>query len=855
MNQLLFKLIWWHILLLLAGIIPVSAKTSTSPIDVQHLSLKLAIDWPKKQVSGTAVLTIALLSRTSTITLDAAMLSVHAIQLQNSAALPFHYPVGEQKDQLQISLDREHKTGDIIRIAIDYTTQWVNATDPSAIGGSTGKGIRFFEPSATEPNRRKQVWSMGEGEGNRYWFPCHDVPGDLLTTDFTATVDEKLIVISNGKLISQQNNGDHTVSFFYRMDRPYPNHKIAFVAGEYVRLQDKLNNTRILNYAYPDEKEATAATIERLPDMIRFYTTLTGKPYPYADYTQVFVQELPWGRGCGGFAVQTENMVDDHATHADYLYLWDMLESESLAGQWFGNDISCAGWKHYWLDKSFSRYLSCMYDEYKNGKEEMLLYQLSFDKASYFADWNASYRRPVAADPSDVNTSVNDNYSNSRGALVLHMLRKQLGEKNWHKTIRQYVQTNSGKAVTTGDLCKAITKATGQQLDWFFDQWVYKMGHPEFEVTTHHDPAKKQLTIRVRQTQAIDSSAAYGQVVFFKGKLSIEIDQAIQEVFIEPKEENVFHFSSPQAPQLVNFDYEKTWIATIKEERTTAEWLYMLDRSRDVAARQKAMTELVRIAQDTSVKNKEEIYAGFRKLALSPAYWRLRYNAIVWLQRILLAQPGKQTIDENTRKMLLQVIKKDTAWVRTAALFLLGATGDQQYTRLYLQYLNDKSERVVNAAAIALGKCKAPEAYAALVQLKDKPSWKNQSLISSLNGLKELGDKRAVDFALQYITASQLPHWTLGVAVWDHRLAAAETLAALGETGQAFRLVKEQFTKAVQENNSNDIFYNLLLIAILGDPAGKEIFHQMETRYEGDENALAAISTFATRFEQSLHNK
>lgn len=106
-------------------------------------------------------------------------------------------------------------------------------------------------------------------------------------------------------------------------------------------------------------------------------------------------------------------------------------------------------------------------------------------------------------------------------------------------------------------------------------------------------------------------------------------------------------------------------------------------------------------------------------------------------------------------------------------------TGDKSYTPIYLEALNDYSDRVVFMGAIALGKTKDPKALDALLKLPEKPSWKNQSLISALYGLKELKDPRGLDISLKSLTDSEKSHWNLATPIWDHRLAAVHSLVAL----------------------------------------------------------------------------
>jgi aminopeptidase N len=378
-------------------------------------------------------------------------------------------------------------------------------------------------------------------------------------------------------------------------------------------------------------------------------------------------------------------------------------------------------------------------------------------------------------------------------------------------------------------------------------------------VTKSYDSIQKKLKLTAKQIQKKDSDGIYPQVQFFQGKIQIEIDNRIEEVFIKPTAENTFYFSCRQSPKLVNFDFENSWIKEIKFERSTGEWLYQLLHDKDILGKRQALNELATIAKSdkTPPAEKEKIYASFRKLIAGSDYWRLRYSAILSLQGMLQAAAGDHPFvpDSTTISLLLSVIKNDSAWVRAGAIGFLGMTKNDKYADMYINYLADKSERVVNVAAIALGQSKSSKAFDALVKLKDKASWKNQSLISSFNGLKELGDKRAVDYALQYITNSLLPHWTLATSRWDHRLAAAETLVELGAAEKAYPLVLAEFNKALQENNVNDIFYTLLQLVILSRPEAQEVFDQLKIKYRDDAVAMTAVNNLETQFKESLKSK
>jgi aminopeptidase N len=827
---------------------PVNLPRSRT-IDVKHIALDLRFDWRRKQAYGSASLTLSLLNPTDKISLDAGMLTINSIK-SGEKTLKFDYDGGDKNDNLKITLDRNYQANEEVTVKIDYRTNWVNEIDPNSLGGNNGKGLRFNEPTSDDPIKVREIWSFGDPESNCYWFPSYDAPNDLRTTEFTATVDKKLTVISNGSLIKTTDNADGTRTFHYKTDTPYPNFLTSFIVGEFVNIKKNYEGIELNNFGNPREKDWIDASTERLPDMVKYFSEKIGVKYPYPSYSQVFVQDINGGGFTSNMSVSTitENMVDDFPTHADFFYLWDSTEAEALAGQWFGNYVFARDWHDVWLNKGFAHYFTRLYDEHKNGNADWLLWLNFGDQAAYFGDWNAGIRRPVVTRNYDDTLSfTNDNYAAIRGAMVLKMLHKHLGEENWWKAIRRYVKTNANKSVTTADFQKAIEESTGEKLDWFFDQWIYKMGHPIFEVTKNY--ANSKLTLNVKQTQTIDSKEVYPQAEFFQGKIEIEIDGKIEQVWLKPQAENVFTFSIPNSPNFVNFDYENTWIRELKYEQSFDELLATVENSKDVLAKRSAMTELASIGKDekTSANDKAKITNALRNKVLSNEYWRVRNFAMFQLA-------GLYPSDEATISTLLTVINNEKSWFKTNAIMLLGNTKNPKYADLYINSLNDPSFRVINQAAIALGKTKSPKAFDALAKLTTKPSMKSQSLLCALGGLKELGDPRVFDIAYKALSDLSLPRWRLpGLPpYWDYRGFAADTIKSLGKSDKAYPLIFERFKKSMDENDMNGIFYNVVLIVTLADSRGQEVFEMLKARFKDDANAMSAVNQYETQFKDAV---
>lgn len=819
-------------------------------IDTKHISINLRFDWQKKQAFGDAEITLSPTMASDTIRLDAGRLNIHAVLL-NGKTLDYNYDGGEI-NPLEIMLDRVYQPNETLILKIEYNTTYENKADPNAIWGSFGKGLRFQEPTSTTPNKRKQIWSSGEPENNKYWFPCNEDIADIHTTEIRATVENPMLVISNGQLVETIDNKDNTRTFHYKSEIPFPNYLVAIVAGEYVDVLQISKGVAIHNFGYPHEKEAVKATTELLPDMMRFIEEKTGFNYPLSDYTQVVVQDYPFPglTGQHSASILSDNYIDDQSVHHDFKYLWDGVAMQALANQWFGNIIMPKSWSDIWLNNAFAQYFAGLYTAKNNTLSEYLLYILPFEISNVFADWNVGNIRPIVTNNyEDLTNFTSDSYSKYRGALVLRMLQKEVGDLNWWKAIQLYVKSNAGKQITTGDFQKAIEKITGESYQWFFDQWIYKTGMPKFEVTKNYDPSIKQLNITVRQTQIEDRNSKYEQVGLFKGKLEVEIDNNILEVYIEAKSENVFNFSMPKAPAFVNFNYEDTWICETEFAKNTDEYLQQLDRSKDILAKQKALDKLVEIANDSSTNTilKGEILAAFKKEITSNFYWRYRQYALGSLRKILT-----MPYDTETLSMILNLINTEKSWLKTSAIFTLGNTCDVQYFEIYKAALSDESDRVVNAAAIAMGKTKSPKAFDILMGLDNKPSWKNQSRISTLNGLEQLGDAQAIDYVLKCLSDNQSPRWYLATPVWDYPYAAAYTLVTLGKADLGFPLLLERFKKSLEENDLNDIFQNVQLIDILKDERAKEVYQLLKEKFNNDALLLETIQNYEANFLESI---
>jgi len=807
-------------------------------IDVKHLDIDLRFDWEKDQAYGATTVTLAPFADTDKISLDAAAMTINSVTLAGGKALQFAYDGKKGNDNLEVTLDRVYRGGEDVRVKVDYRTNYVNKADSgdTAIGGF-GRGLRFIKPTADNPAKPRQIWSQGESEFNRYWFPSYDTPNDFRTTELRATVEKPFFVVSNGKLTETRENADNTRTFVWKMDQPYTNYLTSIVVSETTPVVQDFDGIPVYNYGYVNETKEVAATVKNLPATMRFFSEITGVKYPYAKYSQAFVEDFGGGMENISATTQIEEMIHDERELLDTDS--EGLQSHELAHQWFGDFVTCRDWGQIWLNESFATYMQAMWTEKLKGHDEFLYSDIRGNQNATIGTWNQGNRRPIVTKYYADKDAMFDTYAYPGGGSVLHMLRKHLGDKLFYASLKHYLTQNAHQPVSTEELRIAVEETTGQSMDWFFDQWLYRMGHPIFDVTQSYDAAAKKLTLNVKQTQKIDLNNDFPQTEFFQSFVDVEIDNRIERVWLKPQAENVFTFDAATKPKLVNFDYESTLLKEMTFKKTGAELLYQMANDKDVLARREAMHELATKGGDDV--DKAQIVAALLTAAEKDPFWRLRRAALSEIASIFSPDPprGKERpafkLDANVEAVVLRLAKAKEPGIRGDALELLGETQDKKYADLLLAGLSDPSYSVIDQSALAIARVKDERAYEALSKLTATRSWKGRVQIAGFNGLAELGDKRGFDAGYKAATDKTLP--------FNVRTAALAVVGAAGKgDARAYPLIFEKFKAAYDAGNVQGIINGITAIVKLADPRGQEAIDMLKVKFKDNPGAQQFIA-------------
>lgn len=342
------------------------------------------------------------------------------------------------------------------------------------------RGIYFIgwnqpEPSTPDPFAvRKQIWTQGQGIDNRHWIPMYDDMNDKFITETVVTFDAAYEVLSNGKLQSKKKNKDGSNTWHYAMSKPHAGYLLMLGIGKYAVATDRSKSGVPLQFwYYPEFKDRMEPTFRHSARMIDFLEAQTGIPYPWESYSQIMVQEFIYGAMENTTATIFGDFFNvDARAFLDRNYIG--VNCHELTHQWFGDFITARDSRDAWLQESFATYFPKQLSRVLDGEDEWNWQRRSHQNSAIEAGKKDLI--PVR------NTGGGTARVYPKGAAVISMLEYVLGEEQWKRALNLYLRRHAYGNVETSDLQQAIKDALGLNLDWFFDEWIYRGGEPHYRV-------------------------------------------------------------------------------------------------------------------------------------------------------------------------------------------------------------------------------------------------------------------------------------------------------------------------------------------------------------------------------------
>jgi aminopeptidase N len=745
--------------------------------DIKHIKAELVLDDKKQEVHGTVTHTLSPLHPYLTsLDLDCgSKLKVSRVTVGPHAATCKFVAKGEK---LSITFDKPYGPDDTVALAITYS-------------GSPESGLRFVAPDPANPEKPLAIWTQGEAEDNHHWLPCYDYPNDRVTTEMIITVARPLSVVSNGTLVETKENSDGTRTFHWKMDQPLSTYLITVTASEFVSFHDRVGNLPVDYYVTKNVDEATARRfMGKTPQMIRFFNDKTGQSYPYSKYAQICLPEFGGGMENTSATSMTDSALLDEieALERDE----DGLVAHELAHQWFGDLMTCKDWSHIWLNEGFASYFDPLFAEHDRGVDEFR-FRMDGELKGYLGN-DRMYRRPIVETRYNSPMQMFDGMTYAKGGCVLHMLRGLVGDEGWWKGIRTYVAKHKFQVVETDDFRKAMEEATGKDLKWFFDQWLYKAGHPELKVRWHYEDADKTVRVKVEQTQKTDD-----QTPLFRLPTTLELTEAVGKsrvvsIVIDGTNQE-FVIPAEIKPRMVRIDPNCWLVKELDFEKTAEENLFQLQHASCVICRVNAARALLKqTGTDSQVKN-----------ALASA-WKNEKSASARAAMVTLISAGGESAGRRRRAAFAGA-------ARPAA-----ESGDESFRHALLEAAKDSEARVRVAAIHGLAALKHDAQSEALL----RAAWSNPK---EAYGARTTALRTLVGWKVK--GADELLSSALKTPAGKHRLAATALELQLEQTGPKARELTALYARYGQPRELRSAALNALDRLAKDDPALQDLIIPM----------------------------
>jgi aminopeptidase N len=527
--------------------------------DLMHLALDLKIDYPNRQFAGTVVNQIsALHDGLKTIKLHCAKnLTVQACTVGSYEAT-----FTRDGDLLLITAPSPLARGEVTAVAVRYS----GGAKKDRGGIMADSGLHWIEPTKSRPNR-VGFWTQGEPDLNREWVPTWDYPNHLATSETTVTVPADWTVVGNGVLKSNRLNPDgKTRTFHWQMDLPHATYLLSLAAGPFDIKMDKWRGVPLMYVAPKGKGKLLESSFGDTPDMLSFYSDITGVKYAWPKYAEDAMYDFGGGMENVSATTLPEGALTDPR---EGFHTMASLNAHELAHQWFGDLVTCKDWGHIWLNESFATFFEALYMEHSRGP---IAYAQEIDgDMKGYLDESRRYKRPIATNLYPNADAMFDSHTYPKGASVLHTMRRMLGDKLFFAGLHAYLTAHQHTPVESNDLCRSMTDATGVNLEPFFDQWIFKPGHPVLDTTWTWDDAAKQVVLTVKQTQDTKDgtpiytiNSAVGMIANGKvTKATVTLNAAQQ----------VFKLDAPARPDAVILDPDHDFLREIPTKHWSADEL------------------------------------------------------------------------------------------------------------------------------------------------------------------------------------------------------------------------------------------------------------------------------------------
>ncbi len=445
-------------------------------IDVLHYRFALTLSDRSDTISGMAAVTLRTGQPATAIMLDLAGINAEGKGMAVTAVMVDDVPAvfTHTDNVLRVSLQKVSTPGVIQNLRVQY--RGIPA-DGLIISTSLFKKRTFFGDNW--PNRAHQ------------WLPCHDVPSDKASVEFIITAPQHYSVVSNGIKTDETILPDSMKRTHWQETVPLPTKVMVIGAADFaVGDAGRVNNIPVSSWVYTELKEKGFADYARAKDILQYFIGYIG-PYGYKKLANVQSKTIFGGMENASAIFYFEQSVTGEQKVED-------LMAHEIAHQWFGNMVTETAYQHLWLSEGFATYLTDIYLESRYGTDSMNR-RLQGERKAVTGFANRS-PRPVIDTTADYMSLLNQN-SYQKGAWILHMLRRTIGDIAFQRTLRTYYAKYAGGNASSADFAAVAENISGKKLGTFFKQWLTGPGIPRLQFSWTYNRVKKSITVEIVQVQ------------------------------------------------------------------------------------------------------------------------------------------------------------------------------------------------------------------------------------------------------------------------------------------------------------------------------------------------------------------
>ncbi|MEI7965732.1 MAG: M1 family aminopeptidase [Chitinophagaceae bacterium] len=665
--------------------------------DLVHTKLDVRFDYSKAWMYGKEWLTLKPhFYATDSLTLDAKGMEIKEI------AMVYKSTLKDKKDgmftkkplkyindglQLKITLDKTYQGGEEYTIYIDYISKPNEVKVKGSAAINDAKGLYFINPNGEDSNKPIQIWTQGETEANSVWMPTIDKPNQKTTEEIYMTVPAKYITLSNGLLMGKQINTDGTRTDYWKMDLPHAPYLFFMGVGDYAIIKDSYKGKEVSYYVEKDQAPFARGVFGLTPEMIKFYSDKLGVEYAWPKYSQIVGRDYVSGAMENTSATLHQESAYQNARQLTDGNSWETVICHELFHQWFGDLVTCESWSNITVNESMADYSQTLWMEYKHGKDagddenQQGLQQ-------YLSNPSESKKDLVRFRYSD-KEDVFDLVSYQKGGRVHHMLRNYVGDDAYFKSLNNYLTTNKFKPGESGQMRLAFEEVTGQDMNWFWNQWFYGSGHPIVKIDYAYDDAAGKASVIIEQTQKTDK--------IFRLPLAVDVYNGSVKKRYKVWTENkidTFTFSYTQRPDLINVDADKVMLWAKTDNKTDANFIQQWKNAPLYMDRREALDYFAKKSMKELAEGLKDKYAALRRSTiqkLGESKFAKDAEVISGIENLAGTETDKKT--------------------KAAAIRFLGKLKDARYKDLFTKNVSDSSYTVSGAALQALIMLEPETAY------------------------------------------------------------------------------------------------------------------------------------------------